>query len=205
MSLGRFLSGVFLVACILAVPSGGRAQSFTVPDGFEVADSSSEPGEPGLQPLLRVQPASGTFSELSSLTLSEITRSVEDPNEWLESRVTVEAGSRENLEEFLDSPDSPFGSPAFDPLRSFLPRLYEGLTSLGRAPLAFCDAPIDIDVTAGNARELACTFKAGPFQRFLVYRLQQVGDRTFYIRIDSVNERRLRHLKAIANSFDLTS
>ncbi len=201
----KFFTAVALLACVLAFPIRVSGQGFDVPDGFVVVDNPGEPDEPGLRPLLRVQPAPGTFADLSSLTLAEVTRPIPEPQEWLESRIAVEAGSRENLEEFLDSPDSPFGSPAFDPLRSFLPKLYEGLTSLGRAPLAFCDDPVEIDVAVGKARELACTFEAGPFQRFLVYRLQKVDDRTFYIQIDSVNQRRLRHLRAIANSFNIAS
>jgi hypothetical protein len=54
---------------------------------------------------------------------------------------------------------------------------------------------------SGEFRERFCTFSIGPLRKYLVLRLQRTDGAWYYTRITTMNERRLRHLVAIANSF----
>ena len=106
-----------------------------------------------------------------------------------------------DIEAVLNSPDSPFSDPAFDVLRRALPELFESLRRVGELPLEFCDPPTTGYNASGAFRERFCTFAIGPVRRFVVLRLQEADGDWYYTRITTMNERRLRHLIAIANSF----
>jgi hypothetical protein len=192
------LFGLALLAPALAAPA--FAQGFDVPDGFR-----SRPGaatnSPDWTPLLTVTPDEGPFSELSEIVLARVAAPVADPDAWLAARLTAEVTAPGEIERLLDSPDSPFGDPAFDVLRRALPELFAGLQTMGRLPLEFCDPPRAGYNASGAFRERYCTFAIGPLRKFVVLRLQQAGDDWYYTQITAMNERRLRHLTAIANSF----
>ena len=90
----------------------------------------------------------------------------------------------------------------FDGLRDALPKLFAGLQDLSRLPLDFCEEPERRRIAFGPVHEMSCVFELGPFRQFMILRLQEVDDRWYYIRIRAMNERRLRHLIAIANTFE---
>ena len=48
---------------------------------------------------------------------------------------------------------------------------------------------------------MSCKWEIGPFHQFMALRLITVDDQRYAIKIRAVNERRMRHLVAIANSF----
>jgi hypothetical protein len=187
------------LALFIVQPAHG--QVFDVPEGFVASDGSAVDGAPDWQPLAVVRPEQGPFSDLSEIVLSRVVGDVADPDKWLDRRLTAEVTAPEDVEELLASPDSPFSDPAFDTLRRALPELFEGLQRMGELPLEFCDPPTTGYNASGEFRERFCTFSIGPLRKYLVLRLQRSDGAWYYTRITTMNERRLRHLVAIANSF----
>ena len=47
----------------------------------------------------------------------------------------------------------------------------------------------------------SCAWEVGPLQQFMALRLITVDGERYAVRIRAMNERRMRHLVAIANSF----
>lgn len=194
-----------VVLALLATAGAAGAQSFEVPDGFMREMVRETDAEGRHVTVLRVVPEPGPFSELSSIEMRPLPDDIEAPVEWLEGRMTAFLGDSESadVETALNAPDSPFADPAFAPLTESLQALMDQLRRLGEVPLQFCDAPRRGDNAAGSYDELACRFAIGPLGRHLVLRLQQVDGVWYYTRISTMNERRLRHMLAIANSFQV--
>ncbi len=182
---------------------GAQAQEFEVPEGFNdvFEPDASTTGE--WRYLRTIRPVEGPFSHLSAIHLREVVGAVDDPADWLKARLTGNLGDMDRAAALLDSPDSPFGDPAFDALRKIIPELFKGITALAELPLSFCDAPHVGYNASGGFHELYCVYNVGPVRQYHVLRLQRVEDRWFYTEIETMNERRLRHLMVIANSFRL--
>jgi len=192
---------VAIIVAMLLAPSVAAAQGFEVPDGFVEGGTAGIERSPDWQALSTVHPVDGPFSDLSEIVLARVEGPVDDPDAWLARRLTAEVAAPAEVEKLLDSPDSPFADPAFDALRRALPELFAGLQKMGELPLEFCDPPTTGYNATGDFRERYCTFAIGPLRKFVVLRLQQAGDAWYYTTITTMNERRLRHLIAIANSF----
>ncbi len=202
LSLNRACAALVAVLALNAAVS--NAQSFDVPQGF-VASPDGEPSTRGeWRPVLTVRPAEGSFSELSNISLRQVVGRVGDPDAWLRARLTADTPDETAAEELVASPDSPFGDPAFDPLREVIPKLFAGVKELSRLPLSFCEGPNAGYNASGTLRELYCVYPVGPFRQYLALRLQQVDDRWYYTEVRAMNERRFRQLLAIANSFRAT-
>lgn len=190
------------VAVALMASASARAQSFDVPDGFvsEIVRDRDVGGS--VTAILRIRPDDGAFSELSSVEMEPILEPIADLDSWLKARMTASfAGLAPDEKGALDSPDSPFADPVFDEMREAVTALMARLRELGALPLEFCDEPRAGSNPAGAYRELACRFALGPLSKHVVLRLQEVDGLWYYTRIRTMNERRLRHLLAIANSF----
>ena len=130
---------------------------------------------------------------------------VADPDAWLKARLSAEIGNPKSAEEIFTSPDSPFSDPVFDALKKSLPELFAGLQDIGRIPLKFCEDPTTGYNASGEFRELYCNYNFGPLRQFVVLRLQDTNKGWFFTEIKTMNERRLRHLIAIANSFTVAN
>jgi hypothetical protein len=196
-----------LAAEILLAASPAQANWFDIPEGF-VATQESQPevSDPPAatkewRNLMTVRPEPGPFSDLSEVNLRQVIGQLEEPDEWLERRVTAELVDHEVMEDVLESPDSPFADPMFDLVRDAIPQLYAGIQELSKLPLRFCDGPLTAYNASGPLRELNCTYQLGPFRQYFIFRLQQVEGAWYYTEIRAMNEKRLRHLIAIANSF----
>jgi hypothetical protein len=190
-----------LLAALLAWSPPAAAQEFEVPEGFvAVIEADANPGDE-VAPILAIRPEAGAFAGLSVIRLGRVTGDVADPDAWLRARLTPEIGDGAAVEDLLESPDSPFADPSFDTLRRALPDLFDRLKALSELPLEFCDGPQTGYNAAGAYRELYCVFDLGPARQYLVYRLQRVGERWYATEIRTMNERRLRHLLAIAATF----
>lgn len=191
-----------VVLAVAIAPAPLAAQWLDVPEGF-VADHEKHASDSGeWRSVLTVRPRPGPFSDLSEVDLREVIGTVGDPEAWLQRRVTADLDAGEEAERVFESPDSPFADPMFDVLRNALPQLFEGLETLSRLPLRFCDEPVVAYNASGELHEMACTYPIGPLRQYLVFRLQEVDGTWYYTRIRSMNEKRLRHLIAIANSFE---
>jgi hypothetical protein len=185
--------------CLAAAPAFG--QFFEVPEGFAVEKNAAPPATDEWRPLETIRPATGPFSKLSSIELRQVTSTIDDADAWLKARLTVDFADEDDVEDLLSSPDSPFADPAFDALRDAIPELFRGLKQLGKMPLDFCQGPVTAYNAAGELREIFCVYQVGPIRQYITLRLQNVGNEWFYTEIRAMNERRLRHLVAIANSF----
>jgi hypothetical protein len=185
---------------LISLSPAGAAAWLDVPEGF-VATHQPPTATDEWRSLLTVRPQPGPFSHLSEVHLRQVIGEVDAPDAWLEKRLTAELVAREAVEEVLESPDSPFADPLFDAVREAIPQVFAGLAELSKLPLRFCDGPTTAYNASGPLRELACTYQLGPFRQYFVFRLQQVKDVWYYTEIRAMNEKRLRHLIAIANSF----
>lgn len=204
MTLKRLAAAAGLAVSSLACATAASAQQFDVPDGFVVSRDTEMAPTDEWRPILKVAPSEGPFSNLSAIHLREVPGAVSDADAWLRQRVTVSLEGLDEGADMLAGPDSPFGDPVFDSLRKALPELFGALGKLAKAPLEFCDDPRAGYNAAGELRELYCVFNLGPIRHYRLFRLQQAGKRWFYTEIRTMNERRLRHLTAIANSFKVT-
>lgn len=196
------------IASLLAVLTGSfsaEAQQFDVPEGFVTVPEADTALSEDWTPLTAVRPTEGPFSELSTISLRTVKEKVTDPDAWLAKRLTAQLGDPAAIEGVFSSPDSPFSDPVFDTLKKSLPDLFAGLQNLGRIPLHFCEEPTTGYNASGEFRELFCNYNFGPVRQFVVLRLQKTGDSWYFTEIKTMNERRLRHLIAIANSFTVSS
>ena len=195
------VAGAYFVCFMAAVPVA--AQTFEIPDGFssEIVRQSTEGGSVAV---LRIRPDDGAFADLSTIEMRPIIDSIADPDGWLRGRVTADIElPQPDSDGIFDSPDSPLSDPAFDAMRDSVRSMLESLQSLGKLPLDFCQPPNTSANRAGPFREMTCVFAIGPLTQHLVFRLQDLDGVWYYTRIRTMNERRLRHLVAIANSFHI--
>ncbi|MBL26424.1 MAG: hypothetical protein CMM50_02570 [Rhodospirillaceae bacterium] len=155
-----------------------------------------------LAPVLEIRPEEGAFSELSSLTLYQVDAPVMDPETWLKERVTLSfLKSDGDPTAWLNSPDSPFGDLGNGLLGDLIPEFIEGMDSLSRLPLEGCQDPVLDENEVGRYYRLDCDWGIGPLHRYRQLRLQEVDGTWYLTSIETMNERRLRHLVAIANAF----
>ncbi|MDH3739220.1 MAG: hypothetical protein OER92_08490 [Alphaproteobacteria bacterium] len=189
----------------LSWSSASVAQQFDVPPGFVIAPEADTATSKDWSPVTAVRPVEGPFSELSTISLRAVKGDVADPAVWLSERLTTQIGDPEAVEKVFSSPDSPFSDPVFDALKKSLPEFFAGLQNLGRIPLHFCEEPTIGYNASGEFRELFCNYNFGPVRQFVVLRLQDTGKGWYFTEIKTMNERRLRHLVAIANSFTVSN
>ena len=187
---------------VLFAAAPAAAQSFDAPEGFTTEIVRKDGLAENPVSVLRVRPAQGDFAALSHLDLAPLPEAVSDPDDWLRRRVTASLeGVLPDPRTLLDGADSPFGDPAFDELRGVLARWVEEVEGLGDLPLEFCATPATAANALGEFREMRCALPLGPFRRHLVMRLQEVEGVWYYMRISTMNARRLADLLRIAGSF----
>lgn len=198
--IGRSL----LVALLLVTLVGGRAGASAeglcdrlfVPEGYALdCMVRNEPGQASW--VLSVHPVEGAFAPLSELTIRPVSEPVEDPEAWLREQLTLDVSTfDETFEDLLHSDDSPIAdTPIIAQLESWRDLLHQA----AGWPLAGCEAPASVAEDA--SWRMSCEWELGPFHQFMALRLVTLGDERYAIKIRAVNERRMRHLVAIANSF----
>lgn len=199
-----WLAGAFAwlaFAATLSVSTPAAAAGFNIPPGFVVVTEPGPANSPDWRQILTVHPENNPFSELTSLSLREVSGDVADPDAWLKQRLTIDVPGNAEVSEVLDSPDSPFADPAFDVLRKAVPQLFESLRGLGKIGAELCDPVQTAYNAAGSLREMYCTFQVGPLRQFMVLRLQKAGGTWYYTEIRTANDRRLREMVGIADTF----
>lgn len=192
---------LLLIGFTLGASVPALGQGFEVPDGFVTETVKLADGDGQSSVVMRVKPLPGTFSDLSSLDLRPIRGPIDDPGLWLQDQMKADLSGLDVLDDVFDSPDTPFEGSMFEQLRSALEGLGRQFSKVGELPLEFCDDPTQRRNTTGTYTELSCDFDMGPVHKYTVLRLQEVDGVWYYAVIDTMNERRLRHLVAIANSF----
>jgi hypothetical protein len=192
-----FLIGTACLACG-AAPAAAQdlCARLSVPEGIELSCRlQSDPAGSGLAAV--VQPTESDFALLSELTLRRVEEPVEDPAEWLREQLTLDLSPVDAaLEDLIHGADSPItGTPLAEQLQS-----WRGLLgSAAKLPLSGCSDPVRL--TGGEAWQMACEWEVGPLRQYMRFRLIERAGEHYAIRIRTMNEQRLRHLVAIANSF----
>jgi hypothetical protein len=138
------------------------------------------------------------FGALSELSIEPVEEPVADPQAWLRDQLRLDLSGLEHAVRALaESEDSPFTDEAVvAPLQAWL----GVMTSLAELPLQSCEEPSTAGSTLREGSELACEWRIGPLQQHLVIRLVERDGQHYVVRVRAMNERRLRHLVAIANS-----
>jgi hypothetical protein len=198
--IGRSTFLALAALCLL----GGRAEAseaglcerLFVPEGYDL--DCAVRNDPGQAPwVLTVHPVEGAFAPLSELTIRPLSGPVDDPQAWLREQLTLDLSSFDaTLEDLLHGDHSPVAdAPIVDQLESWRDLLHQA----AGWPLAGCDEPASPD--AGETWRMSCKWELGPFQQFMALRLVEADGQHYAVRIRAMNERRMRHLVAIANSF----
>jgi hypothetical protein len=197
-----------LLAAVLAagLPAGGMAAAAAtpgdpcgllfVPQGYQLRCTV----ERGLQDDWRlvVRPEGSPFAALSELSIAPVEAPVDDPEAWLRDQLRLDLGGLEHAVRALaESDDSPFAESQMAPLEAWLGMV----TMLAEWPLQSCEEPATSPgETSREGAELTCDWQLGPFHQHLVLRLVERDGQHYAVRVRAMNERRLRHLVAIANS-----
>lgn len=198
------ISRTVVIAAAITTGSTGKgawAQNFDIPEGYipEIEYEKTDAGD--AITVLKIHPEEGNFTQLSSISLHPISKDISNPAQWLRDRMRLVIDGDKWLEEIFDDPDSPFGGDNVAEMRTLLKRSLNELSKLAEWPLKYCDPVIQGDNPAGKYHQLACRYSIGIFTQHLVLRLQQADGLWYKTAIRTMNERRLRHFIAIANSF----
>jgi hypothetical protein len=167
-----------------------------VPDGYALlCETRAEGGRRTERVVVR---PSGGAAALAGLTLRRLDEAEEPlawqvPELWLAERVTVDLGG------FASALRAAAGAGPLAPpaARAVTEGLVAALAGLGQLPHRAC-AP---DHRPGR-HQLRCAWGAAPLALRSVLRLVEAGDDRFVVGWWAADERRLRHLEAIANSFE---
>jgi hypothetical protein len=167
-----------------------------VPDGYQLRCSVQRRADDDWR--LVIGPRDSLFAPLSELSIEPVEEPIEDPEEWLRGQLRVDLSGLEHVvRELAESDDSPF---AGEEVGTSLEAWLGMMNMLTEWPLQSCEEPSTEGGVAGETSELACEWQFGPFRQHLVLRLVERGGERYAVRVRAMNERRLRHLVAIANS-----
>jgi hypothetical protein len=196
---GFLIGSVWLAssgAAAAQTPADDLCARLFVPEGYELGCTleSDAAGSAGAV----VRPTDSAFGPLSELSLRRVEEPVEDPASWLRERLTLDLSPVDSaLKELTRGPDSPITN---TPLAEQLQAWRALLGSAATLPLAGCKEPQHL---AGgiDAWEMACDWELGPLRQYMRFRLVERAGEHYAITIRTMNDQRLRHLVAIANSF----
>jgi hypothetical protein len=167
-----------------------------VPDGYQLRCSVQRRADDDWR--LVIGPRDSLFAPLSELSIEPVEEPIEDPEEWLRGQLRIDLSGLEHVvRELAESDDSPF---AGEEVGTSLEAWLGMMNMLTEWPLQSCKEPSTEGGVAGETSELACEWQFGPFRQHLVLRLVERGGERYAVRVRAMNERRLRHLVAIANS-----
>lgn len=194
---------LFLAIAMFAL-LGGRAaagedvlcERLFVPEGYAL-DCAVQTGAAAEEWVLTVRPVEGAFASLSELSIRPVRGPVADPKIWLREQLTLDVSSFDAaLEDLLHGDDSPLaGAPIVGQLDSWRALLHQA----AGWPLAGCAEPERLAEDA--SWQMECAWELGPLRQFMALRLVGTDGEQYAVRIRAMNERRMRHLVAIANSF----
>jgi hypothetical protein len=172
----------------------------TVPEGYTlVCETQVEGGRRSERAVVR--PSSGAAAALAELTVRPLSREEaplawSDPARWLEDQVALDVSGLSTGLKGL-SAAGPLAHPA---AKATVDGLVTMLAGWGRLPLEGC-APAGPEAAEPGRRELRCRWGVEPLALDLNLRLVEALDARYAVSWWAVDEQRLRHLEAIANSF----
>jgi hypothetical protein len=194
-------SNLLALAGLIALdaPAGAApddlCQRLFVPEGYAL--TCSVEGSPAGDWNLLVHPTGGTFAPLSELGIRPVAEPIEDPAAWLKEQLTMDTSQFDAaLDELLHSPDSPVADTS---LVGQLESWRGVLRAAAGWPLAGCAEPEAM--AGGETWRMECQWEVGPLRQDMELRLVERDGERYAVRIRAMNEHRMRHLVAIANSF----
>lgn len=166
-----------------------------VPEGYELTCTvEHKAGDRSW--VVSVHPLDGTFAGLSKLELTPVEDAVTDPGSWLQQQVKIDVSSLdEALTSFLDDQDNPFSGESW---WQSLKGLKDVVHSLSDLPLTSCAEPQQAE---NGDWKISCEWGIGTLRQYMTVRLAEREGAFYALRVQAMNERRYRHLLAIANSF----
>ena len=183
-------------APVSAQPTEALCARLTVPEGLEL-DCVVQSDAAGAGVAAVVRPTDSEFGPLSELQLRRVEEAIDDPAAWLREQLTLDLTPLDAaIDELIHGPDSPItGTPLAQQLQS-----WRGLLgSAATLPLTGCRDPVRL--ARDETWEMVCEWEVGSLRQFMRFRLIERDGERYAIRIRTMNEQRLRHLVAIANSF----
>lgn len=168
-----------------------------VPEGYQLRCTVHRGIEDEWRLLIR--PENSPFAALSELSIEPIEEPVDDPQAWLRNQLSLDLSGLEHVvRELAEGDDSPFADEEVaGPLEAWLGMM----ATLAEWPLQSCEeSPAMSGSAPRESSELSCEWQLGPLHQHLVIRLVEREGQHYVVRIRAMNERRLRHLVAIANS-----
>ncbi|HEX8375986.1 MAG TPA: hypothetical protein VF606_12495 [Geminicoccaceae bacterium] len=186
-----------------AAAAGSLCDGLFVPDGYALTCETRIEGTARTEQAV-VRPGGGgtTGVALAQLTLRPLDRAVAplawtEPDRWLEEQVAFDVtGIGTAVRGLGADAQGPTGHPA---AQALLDGLMATLAGWGRLPLQGCAK----DEAGGDdaRRELRCRWGVVPLTLSMNQRLVEAGERRYALSYWAVDEQRMRHLEAIANSF----
>jgi len=198
------LLAIAALAFLLTVPPGARAapsqdlcQALFVPADYGLTCSVRDGAEAAPWQLV-VEPTEGPFRRFSRLTIAPVEERVSHPAHWLREQVRLDlSGVDESLREMFKSPDNPFSDGL---VSSYLETMLDLVEAVADAPLVGCQKPHPLPHEEGW--EVACAWGMGGIEKYQTMRLVRRGDTFYLVTMEAMNPRRMRHLAAVANSFE---
>ncbi|HET6469374.1 MAG TPA: hypothetical protein VFG43_13455 [Geminicoccaceae bacterium] len=199
--LSRLLAALPALLLLAApVAAADLCAGLQLPPGIDLLCEPERPAAAGDPVVVRPLDDSG-FGTLSRLRVARLERegpdalAWTDPEAWLERQLVLDtSGLAKSARDLVEDPDNPLGG---DTLRDATEMLVGAVDRMGRMALAACGDPIADD----GRSELSCKFGGGPLAFYLNLRLVADGDDRYALMYQTMSERRLRHLEAIANGF----
>jgi hypothetical protein len=200
--LRRLVTGWLILGGISFMAVGAEAamtepcDRLFVPEGYELTCTVERlAGDDQWE--VSVHPMEGAFAALSEMTLAPVEEAVSDPEDWLQNQIRIDASGLESaLTGFLEDDDNPFSEESW---WQSLKGLKDVVHSLSDLPLDSCEKPRKIVDDGGWIME--CDWGIGSLRQYLsVYLVEREGQ-YYTLRVQAMNDRRYRHLMAIANSF----
>lgn len=147
---------------------------------------------------LVVAPTEGPFSRFSRLVIRPLEEQVAEPRAWLRRQVTLDTGDLdETLHDIFESPDNPLSG---ELLTNYLETMMDLVETVANSPLIGCGEGRPL--SDGSGYEIECNWGVGGIDKYLTMRLVEHGEARYFLSIEAMNPRRMRHLMAIANSFE---
>jgi hypothetical protein len=192
---------VAIVLGLMAVASPAEAaalcESLFVPDGYTlICETRIESGQRSERVVVR--PSGGTAASLAELTIRPLERATAPlawtaPQQWLADQVAVDVSG-------LSTGLQNLGGTAFlahPAAKATVDGLVTMLTGWSKLPAEACtpeEKPLRHD--------LRCRWGIEPVALEMSQRLVEAGEQRFAVSYWAADEQRLRHLEAIANSFN---
>lgn len=198
----RRLAAALLITVAGAAPAAAQdlCGRLFIPEGYAETCRTVSSSTGRSQDVL-VGPVAGRAIEPAQLDLRELVRADEPlaweaPERWLEAQLAVDvSGLTTALRGSADAPGSLLGHPS---ARLAVEGLAASLEDWGRLPLSGCTSKHE----PPRRHELACTWGSAPLTLGWHKLLVSDGERRFALGWRASDPQHLRHLEAIANSFD---